>query len=287
MSNPPTQYLSRSLLVTSALRMDRFLKGQSSDVDINLVDLEDAIPLTEKSRARREFTRLACDQVTGTLGLRINSVLSRDGLEDLLAVLDSPVEPDIVVIPKVEFAHEIELADSILETAGRTCRIWALLETPTGVANAMSIASCSRRLSALTFGMADYAAEIGASMGWESMLFARSQVVMAARSAGIIAVDAPTFDLTNLALLEAESRKSAEMGFSGKVVVHPRQIPVVNHVYGPTVENVKWARQVVHAFEDTSRGIHTVGDLMVGPPFLKKAQAILNLEERHEASLSV
>ncbi|MDP9867671.1 MULTISPECIES: HpcH/HpaI aldolase/citrate lyase family protein [Streptosporangium] len=274
-----TTYLCRSLMVTSALRMDRFVKGQTAGADINLIDLEDAVPQADKERARNEFLRLERAEVTGTLGLRINSLQTRDGLEDLIAVLDSPTEPDIIVVPKVESPHQIEHVDGVLGRAGRRSRLWALVETPKGVSDAMSIATCSDRLVALTFGLADYAAEMGASMEWEAMLFARSQVVTAARGAGIDAVDAPTFDLDDLGLLRAESRRSADMGFSGKIAIHPRQLPVINEIYSPTAQAVEWAQEVVSTFERESAGILTVGSLMVGPPFLKKARSILALVE--------
>lgn len=272
-------YLSRSLMVTSALAMDRFVKGQTTGADISLIDLEDAVPAADKEEARDAFSRLRPEQVSGTLGVRINGIHSREGLSDLLAVLDSHVEPDLVVVPKVESAAQIHLVDEILTKAGRKCHLWALLETPKGVAEAMTIGAASARLTALTFGLADFAAEMGASLSWDGMLSARAQVVMAARAAGIIAVDAPTFDLADGTLLRTEARKAADLGYSGKIVVHPKQIEVVNGVFSPTADAVEWAREVVRSYEQTDGGIRVVDGTMVGPPFLRKALAILELSE--------
>jgi citrate lyase beta subunit len=272
-------HLSRSLLVTSALAIDRFVKGQDSGADINLIDLEDAVPAADKQPAREAFARLRRDQVRGTLGVRINGIHTRDGLADLLAILDSEVQPDVVVVPKVESPEQVRLVDEILTGANRSCHLWALIETPRGVAEAMDIGAASGRLTALTFGLADFAAEMGASLAWDGMLSARTQVVMAARAAGIVAVDAPTFDLADNALLAAEARRAADLGYSGKVVVHPKQITVVNDVFSPTPDALAWARNVVRSFEQTDGGIRVVDGSMVGPPFLRKAQAILELLE--------
>ncbi|ANN16048.1 hypothetical protein SD37_10615 [Amycolatopsis orientalis] len=270
--------LCRSLLVTSALRVDRFRKGRASGADVNLIDLEDAVPTNEKARARRAYLQLTSEDLPEVLGVRINSLMTRDGLEDLLAVCDAEIEPVVIHIPKAETAEQIELADRILTAAGRASTVWAVIETSNGVANARAIVSSSPRLSGLVFGLADYAAEIGASLAWESVLFARSQVVMAARAAGIQVMDAPTFDLDDVGLLRTEARRSVDMGYTGKVAVHPRQVPIINEIYSPTAEAVTWAQQVVKKFDASSKGIHTVDGLMVGPPFLKRAQAILELQ---------
>ncbi len=272
-------YLSRTLMVTSALAIERFLKGQDSGADINLIDLEDAVPPTDKQVARDAFARLRAEQVRGRLGVRINGIHTREGLADLLAILDSPVQPDVVVVPKVESPEQVRLVDEILTAGGRSCHLWALLETPRGVAGAMGIGAASDRLTALTFGLADFAAEMGASLAWDGMLSARAQVVMAARAAGIVAVDAPTFDLTDSTLLATEARRAADLGYSGKIVVHPKQIPVVNEVFSPTPDALRWAHDVVRSFEQTHGGIRVVDGSMVGPPFLRKALAILELLE--------
>jgi citrate lyase subunit beta/citryl-CoA lyase/(S)-citramalyl-CoA lyase len=266
-------------MVTSALAIDRFVKGQDSGADINLIDLEDAVPAGDKHAARDTFSRLRPEQVHGTLGVRINGIHSREGLADLLAILDGAVEPDVVVVPKVESPEQVQLVDEILTKAGRKCHLWALLETPKGVAEAMAVGAASPRLTALTFGLADFAAEMGASLAWDGMLSARAQVVMAARAAGIVAVDAPTFDLSDDALLRTEASKAADLGYSGKIVVHPKQIPVVNAIFSPTPDALEWARDVVRSFEHADGGIRVVDGTMVGPPFLRKALAILELSE--------
>lgn len=127
--------------------------------------------------------------------------------------------------------------DEILTKADRDCNLWALIETPRGVANAMAIGAASDRLTALTFGLVDFAAEMGASLAWEGMLSARVQVVMAA---GIAAVD---------------------------------------EVFSPTPAALNWARGVVRSFEEADGGIRVVDGSMVGPPFLRKAPAILERSE--------
>jgi (S)-citramalyl-CoA lyase len=265
----------RSMLVTSALSVERFFKDQFVGADINLIDLEDAVPADLKRHARARFLRLRPSQVSGRLGLRINSVRTHSGIRDLQAVLDAEVEPDVIVLPKVESPHEVGLADDVLTSAGRSSRLWALVESGAGVMNAPEIAAATGRLVALTFGAADFCAEIGVAMDSDLLVHARSQVVLAARTLGIEAVDSPTFELDRLNVLAEEVRKSVALGFTGKVAIHPKQVPVINDIFSPTPSDIDWATRVVAEFSNRGSCIFRIDGQMVGPPFLKKARDIL------------
>lgn len=269
--------------MTPAIETGRFLKAQGSGADISLIDLEDSVPAELKDQARMCFRRLRREQISGAFGLRINSTRTETGLRDLLAVLDADVEPDVIVLPKVECGQEVEIVDGVLTTAGSSARLWAIVESGAGVLNADSIAAASGdRLIALSFGAADLCAEIGAALKWDSLVYARSQVVLAARRRGLEAVDAPTFDLDHPDVLAEDAQRSAALGFTGKVAIHPKQIPVINAAYSPTSGEVEWASRVEAGYRDHGVGIFTVDGEMIGPPFLKKASSILARARRSQ-----
>jgi (S)-citramalyl-CoA lyase len=272
----------RSMLVTPAADPGRFLRGQDSGADISLLDLEDSVPAELKAQARGALLALRREQITAAFGLRVNSTRTETGLRDLLAVLDADVEPDVIVLPKVESAHEIRLVDDVLTTAGRASRLWAIIETGAGVLAAADIAAAGGRLIALTIGVADLCAETGAAMEWDALVHPRSQVALAARAHGLEAVDAPTFDLGRPGVLADEARRSAALGYTGKVAIHPRQIPAINAAYSPTPDQVAWASRVEAGYRDHGARIFTVDGEMIGPPFLKKASSILARSRRSQ-----
>jgi citrate lyase beta subunit len=272
--------LVRSVLITPSLGSDRLAKAGAVGADLILIDLEDSVPAELKDDARQRWQQLKLGQISKPVGLRINPVRSVAGLKDLLAAISSTVDPCVIVIPKAESAYEISLVAEILTSAGRNSRLWAILETAKGVAEAVAIAVSEERLVALNFGTADYAADIGTSTDWDAMLYARSKVVQAAAAAGIAAIDSPTFEIGNDELLKEQSRKSKDMGFAAKVAIHPRQVPIINNVYGYSLEEVKWATNVVKKLERAPGGIAVIDGTMVGPPALRRAKQILAAAQR-------
>jgi citrate lyase beta subunit len=255
--------------------MDWFHKTQGCGADVNLVDLEDAVPPRQKDQARASFLQLRREHIKGPFGLRINSVRTTAGIRDLHAVLDAEVEPDIIVLPKVVSPHDVELVDDLLSSAGKSSSLWALIESADGVLNARPVASSSGRLTALTFGSADFCADIGVPLDWDALSHARSQLVLAAKAQGLEAVDAPTFDLGRLDVVAEEARKSAALGFTGKIAIHPRQLAAINAAYSPTDRDIEWATRVATGYRDDDAAIVNIDGQMIGPPFVKSADSIL------------
>jgi citrate lyase subunit beta/citryl-CoA lyase/(S)-citramalyl-CoA lyase len=265
----------RSLIVTRGPDLERLYKAQSSGADIVLFDLEDGVHPTLKDAARDAFPTLCGDQLRHPLGLRINSPRTDAGRRDLEMLESAPTQPVVIVLPKVESARDVHLADELLTRAGSQAWLWAILESGVGVLKAQEIAQASERLAALSFGSADFCAELGIAMKWEPLVHARSQVVLAARTAGLGVLDSPTFTLEDPAVLAFEAAAAADLGFTGKIAIHPKQVEVINAAFTPSPKQVEWATSVVQALENRPASIATVGGQMVGPPFLRAAQRIL------------
>ena len=255
--------------------LERLYKVQASGADIVLYDLEDGVHPTLKGEARQAFQTLRREQLRRSLGLRINCPRTDDGLRDLKMLESAPTQPLVIVLPKVESARDVQVADDLLTQAGSQAWLWAILESGVGIIKAHDIAQASARLAALSFGSADFCAELGIAMKWDPLLHARSQVVLAARMAGLGVIDSPTFRLDDPALLAFEAAAAADLGFTGKVAIHPSQVQVINAAFTPSPEQIEWATSVVQALDSRPGSIATVRGQMVGPPFLRAAQRIL------------
>jgi len=171
----------------------------------------------------------------------------------------------------------------------------ALLETPKGILNSREIIAASQRVIALGFGAGDFSREMGAGMGvtklspeeyFPMVLHARSSIAMAARAAGIQAIDTPFFGLLiDLEGLAEESGKTKLLGFSGKQLTHPRHIAVVNEIYSPAKEDIDFAKSVVGAYEEAKAkglGATSLGGKMIDYGTFKRAEALLALAEAIE-----
>lgn len=266
----------RSILFTCGLQPHRFAKARHSGADICLVDCEDSVPPHGKARARTaaaEFFVPARER-SAPLAVRINAVTDPDGLADLLAVRSWPHPPDLVMVPKVESPRDLEIVRAVLGPKQSDIAVMAIVETARGVLNAPAIAR-SPGLTALVFGSADYSMSINSTMAWEPLLAARTQLVQAARAAGIDAVDTPLFDIGDTAGLAAESRRVRDLGFSGKAAIHPSQIPIINEAFSPGADVLERARRIVAGAEANDENICVVDGMMVGAPIIEAARRTL------------
>ncbi|MDF9794713.1 citrate lyase beta subunit [Methylorubrum extorquens] len=190
-------------------------------------------------------------------------------------LIENGIDPDIIVIPKVIDSSDITCIDNILTKSGLKSNLWALIEHPRGIQNCQEIAGSSSRLSALTFGAADYASSADTAIDWDTLLFARQQIVLAAKAYGLDCYDSPTFSLDGLNDLRQDCLRSRMIGFTGKIAIHPEQIPTINELYVPSESLVSWAREVLTAHDLGRDSIIKVNGLMIGPPFVAKARKIL------------
>jgi citrate lyase beta subunit len=269
----------RSMLCTPAIAEDRYARCHQAGADICLVDLEDSVPPVRKEEARRKASAFFAEaDSTGRparRAVRINTVTEPNGLRDLLALQGYPAPPRIVLIPKVESPRDVEIVEAILSADCPDLELLAVIETPRGLEHLAEITTSSARLRAVIFGSADYAAALGIGLDWQPLVYARSMLVNGARAANIDAIDSPLFDLTDLSLLRWEAECAQALGFSGKIALHPDQVPVINEVFSPKPAELQHAHQVLAAAHRSGHGITTVSGSMVGRPFFEASRRLL------------
>ncbi len=266
----------RSWLYVPGQRVDRFAKAVVSGADAIILDLEDGVPRSDKDTARATVAGwLGATAVPCLVTVRVN----RGSAADLEAV----VRPGLggIQLPKVESADEIRAIDERLarleEAAGLAAgsvRLFPLIESAAAVLRAAEIAAASHRLVNLALGEVDLLADIG-GRGEEALRYARSHLVYASRTAGLIGpIDGVYTAIADLAGLRAAAERARALGFSGKLVIHPTHVPVVNEVFSPTAEEVAWARRIL------TTEVGTVDGEFVDPAVIRRAEAILALKNR-------
>ena len=272
--------------MTCALYPQRYEMAGAVGADIGTIDLEDSVPAGSRDEARRLALPFFCEPGPGgwLRTLRINSLRSADGLRDILALLDSGARPDALLLPKVDSAQDVHILDELLRERLPSTIFLVVIETAAGLAAVDEIAAATPRVRALVFGGADFSAELGTTMEWESLLYARSRILVAAARAGIPAMDSPSFDIEDQKGLCADVARSLKLGFLGKAAVHPRQVPVINQGYSPGPEEVARARRIVSLVERREGQIAVLDGEMIGPPMLAAARRLLALAERCEAA---
>jgi citrate lyase subunit beta/citryl-CoA lyase len=255
----------RSGLTTPGHRLDMIEKARKSAADSVIIDLEDAVPLSEKVAARTAVIQaLDWDWSQQAVGVRINDLKSSLGLDDVLALSGSAASKiDFIVLPKAETAEEVRLLHTLILRAEARSRwpteldIHLLIESPLGLLRASEMASASRRVRTLVYGPGDFALGMtgvdylgplnpdlphaGAALGDprpdsdtaspELHTSARFLVALAARAAGICAMDGPFGDHKNLAGCVREGRSSRQLGFTGKWCIHPDQVEGINSIF--------------------------------------------------------
>lgn len=266
-----------SLLFTPALRTERYQKVPACGADGIIIDLEDSVPLSEKSGARDGLIDwLKAHQRVGALpfitALRINDLRSSAGRADLDALNAAAIRVDAVVLPKVESAAEVQQAARRLFGAPR---LICMIETVLGVRFAAEIASSSPQVAALAFGGFDLSAETGGEPTWDSLLWPRTQVVHAASAAGVVAIDQPFIDLGDIAALTQECTRVRALGFAGKLAIHPQQCPVIKSAFLPTKAQLTEARRIVEAFSAAQGNVAVVDGRMIDVPMYRSAQRVL------------
>jgi citrate lyase subunit beta/citryl-CoA lyase len=269
----------RSVLYMPASNNRALEKAKSLEADCLIFDLEDAVAPAEKITARQQ----ACAAVrAGGYGrrevcIRINSLASAWGKDDLAAVLDSGAAA--VVLPKVESADEI-IAVAQQIPAACVMAIWAMIETPRGVQHVEHIAAAHPRLRVLVMGTSDLAKELRIPHTADRLgfIYALSRCVLAARAAGIEIIDGVQLDLDDETALRGACEQGRTLGFEGKSLIHPKQIAVANDIFSPSAAAIADAQQVISAWETAKQqgsGVAVVNGKLVENLHVAEAQRIL------------
>ncbi len=259
--------LRRSELSTPASNERMMEKAAASNADLVFLDLEDSVAPNQKVAARVKAIEALkkLDWGRKTRAIRMNNIETEYAYEDVIQIVEAAGEYlDLIIIPKVKAGRDVFWVDTLLtqmETKLRRKRkiaLEVLIEEVEALINAEEIARSSPRLEALIFGPGDFSASQGIRLGQiggvaasypgDMWHYARNKIVVAARAAGIDAVDGPYADFRNPEGYRVESTRSCILGFVGKWAIHPSQIDIANTVYSPTPEEVVRARKMADAY---------------------------------------
>jgi citrate lyase subunit beta/citryl-CoA lyase len=283
-------------------------KAVASDADVVMIDLEDSVAPAAKAASRPNVVQALGELDWGRTrrAYRVNGLDTAFFYRDVIDV----VEPagamiDLIVVPKVERAEDVVTVDTLLRQIEMSLgigpgsiRIQAQIESAEGLTNVEAIARASRRsdfetrLDSLNFGPGDFAASVGmpsASIGamdqWDGRYpghrfhYAMARIAVAAKAAGLAAIDGPLADFRDLEAFRAACVRARALGYDGKWCIHPDQVPIANEIFVPTDDEQVWARRVVDAYtEATARniGVVTLDGRMVDEASIRLARDILD-----------
>ena len=256
--------------------------------DSIMLDLEDSVTLAEKDAARLLVYHAlqSVDYGQTEMVVRINPLSTPFGRKDIEAVVRVGVH--VIRMPKTETADEVREVEAEIERVekrlgclGRT-QIMAAIESALGVVNAYDIATASKRMMGIALGAEDYCANLKTqrSQTGDELRLARETIVVAARAAGIDALDTVYSNLNDMEAFRAEVEFIKTLGFDGKSIINPRQIEVVNEVFAPKEKDIQKARTILAAIREAEArgsGVVAVNGKMVDRPVVIRAQRTIEL----------
>ena len=284
----PMPRLRRSLLFVPGDQPRRVERARQVGADTVVLDLEDAVAPDGKARAR---DLVAAALRAGGFGgseaaVRVNGLATPFCAADLAAVVEAGTEA--VLLPKAERAPDLlqvaETLSRLERAAGRasgSVRLLALVESAAGVAEARALATATPRLEALCFGHADFALDMrlpAADPASPVIRHARCAVAIAARAAGVAPIDSVCLAVRDDEAMRADAALGLQMGFDGKLCIHPQQVAIAHAVYAPTAEQIAGAARVVAAWrraQADGRGVFALDGAMVDAPVVAAAEEIL------------
>lgn len=284
---PQINHARRALMYVPGNDLHKIEKAAALHVDAVILDLEDGVAPGRKDEARQVIRQalVAVDFGRTERFVRINSLASGRGEADLASIV--PGQPDCILLPKVDDAGSLSRVDELLGNLEKvngigsgSIAIAATIESAIGFLNLREICRASPRLHALVFGGEDFTTDAGITRTREAqeLLLARSLLVLHGAAFGLSLIDMVQTAYVDLQLLEAECKQGAELGFTGKQVIHPAQVETVQRVFTPSENAIKDALRVVEAADlaqREGRGAFALDGHMVDAPVVKRAQNTL------------
>jgi len=276
----------RSFLFAPGNHPRRVEKSFQLGSDAVILDLEDACPIAEKVATRAVVAAALAAPRPCKGYVRVNALSTQFGFGDILAVTTKNV--DGLIVPKIETAEELQRADWLVgQIEGEqnlpvgSLDIIPIIETGRGVANIRAIAEAGTRVRRLAFGAGDFTLDM--NIAWsadEAELHSyRSAVVLASRAAGLEPpIDTVWVDLRNKEGFVQSVQRVKDMGFQGKLCIHPDQVPIVSQIFTPSAEQVARARKIVQAFKEAENSGSVAIQLdgqFIDYPFLYQAERVL------------
>lgn len=284
----------RARMVERALGLGEFAP---SGLDVAILDLEDGVPASSKDEARRliaDVLARSLDRRGGPLRyVRIRRAVTDEGAADLDAIIRPGL--DGIMAPKVPRPDEVEWLSEELDRRERdakiargTVRVIPCIESAAALLEAPRIAKAADRVVGLALGSEDFAADLGLPTKREGeaaeLLYARSAIVVAAASAGRLSFDGVWPDIEDPAAFRADALRGRRLGFSGKTLIHPNQIAVVNEIFSPSAAEIDEARRAVRAFEEAlarGEGAVALDGQMLDPPVVDRARRVLRATQHN------
>lgn len=282
--------LFRSLIFVPG-NNSRFLeKAKSLQADIVCFDLEDSVPESEKENARNliKETLVNRSQYSASIYVRTNSPSSDKFQKDLDSIVRKGI--DGIVIPKVNNINELKKFEKNLASLEKKRKLKGIellpsIESSEGVVNTYQIVSSSTRVTAVVFGVFDFLNDMGIEYTKqpEGAKYARAKIALDARAAGVASIDAIWQDLKDIDGLKQDCMIGKNLGYTGKSIIHPDQIPITHEIFFPTKPEIDWAKKVIKAYDfakKNKKGATAVEGKMVDEVHFKRALSLLNLTKK-------
>jgi len=272
----------RSILFAPGDQPEIMRKAAQSESDVVVLDLEDAVAPSNKQAAREAVRDMLDDvEADGRICVRVNPI--GHGASADLAMVLTGTHPDSVMLPKTESASDVTSLTGLLADRDANLPVLALIESAGGVLRADEIAG-AEGTDALLFGAEDLTADIGATRTSEGteVLYARERVVLTASAADIDAIDTVYTDFGDTDGFREETEFAIELGYDGKMAIHPDQVSIINKAFTPAQSEIEWAQRVLAADEQAEAGVYEVDGEMIDAPLIKRAERIL--ERANEAT---
>ncbi len=284
----------RTALFVPGNRPDRVDKAVSTAADVVIIDLEDAVPYSQKKETRPVVQEKILDYQERPVFVRINALDTEFFEEDLNAVVVEGLA--CIIVPKVEAAAQIQAINQGLlkveENKGLrpgSVSIIPLIESALAVENVFQIVSQRtdpQRLFTVAFGAADFALDMGFEITktGEELLYPRARITVACRAAGVEPpLDTPfMIDLKDREALETDIKRACQLGFQGKLCIHPNQVDICNRLFSPTKGDIEYAQKVIQAFDaaeaDGTAAIQLEGKF-IDYPVVERCRRILTISK--------
>ncbi|MFA6155095.1 CoA ester lyase [Mesorhizobium sp.] len=282
----------RSLLFIPGDSERKLEKGFAAGADVVIVDLEDSVAPANKALARQIAARFIVErrsQARPAIYVRVNDLATGLTDDDLAALV--PAKPDGIMLPKSNSGQDVQHLAAKLRvgeaenglTDGAIRILPIISETPAGLLAAATYGATSKRLAGITWGAEDLSAAIGARTARDEhgrytdvFRLARTMTILAAGAAEVAAIDTIFPDFRDMTALAAECAEAERDGFTGKMAIHPDQVPVINAAFTPSVEAVNQSAAIVAAFEAAGNpGVVGIGGRMFDRPHLRLAERLL------------
>lgn len=265
------------------------LNGDIFGSDSIIYDLEDAVSPGEKDSARILIRNILSRGKFSDAErvIRINSLNTDFWKKDLDEVL--PIGIDAILLPKAECKEDIYAVESYIKEVGERLNIdlenvsiIPLIESALGVENAFEIGQASKRISALFLGAEDLTASLGSkrTKKGDEIFYSRSRLVIAGRSAGVDIIDTPFTDVNDDEGLKIDAKFAKDLGFTGKSVISPRHIDIVNEVFTPSLEDYEYAKRVLYTIERAEKegkGVVALDGKMIDAPIVNRAKQVIDM----------